>query len=151
MAPATRPKTQIVEFIGQAVNLLLSRSLAHLGHWDATKDAWKATPERLNELFLVCPHSFCFTRVREAEPSAAASPARAFGRAAGDFFLTDWLAAAAVAAASEVLASFARTGSQQHGNRLPRSREAELQVSRTVSVWNSFSRSVTRLTPNREI
>jgi len=41
-------------------------------------------------------------RAREAEPSAAANPARALGRAAGDFFLTDWLAAAAVAAASEV-------------------------------------------------
>ena len=51
-------------------------------------------------------HSFavtlCALRARKAEPSAAANPARAVGPAAGNFFLTDWLAAAAVAAASEV-------------------------------------------------
>jgi hypothetical protein len=54
---------------------------------------------------LVWPLSLRFTRAHEAEPSAAANPARALGRAAGDFFLTDWLAAAAVAAASEAAAS----------------------------------------------
>jgi len=48
-----------------------------------------------------------FFRAREAEPSGAANPARAVGLAAGDFFFTDWLAAA-VAAASEVGASLRR-------------------------------------------
>jgi hypothetical protein len=42
-----------------------------------------------------------FTRARGgAERRGESGPS--FGRAAGDFFLTDWLAAAAVAAASEV-------------------------------------------------
>jgi hypothetical protein len=52
-----------------------------------------------------------YARAREAEPSAAANPARALGRAAGDFFLTDWLAAVAASRCAAWSASPAATHS----------------------------------------
>jgi hypothetical protein len=77
------------------------------GRWPL-RSSGRALPPGRSQLHgdeLVWPLSLRFTRAHEAEPSAAANPARALGRAAGDFFLTDWLAAAAVAAASEAAAS----------------------------------------------
>jgi hypothetical protein len=67
------------------------------GRWPL-RSSGRALPPGRSQLHgdeLVWPLSLRFTRAHEAEPSAAANPARALGRAAGDFFLTDWLAAAA--------------------------------------------------------